>query len=117
MKIFKENKGIMISGCLLVLLAVCFTSLISYRYSYDGNISLMTGYLGWVIIRFCLSVGAFVLAYKYGRKVILKYGWAFIVLGIATALYSIVRDIYVLGIDIKPLTNTLTALGLASYFI
>lgn len=116
MKLFKENKGIMISGCLLILLSLCFTSLISYRYSYDGNISLMTGYFGRVIIKFCLSVGSFVLAYKYGRKVTLKYGWTFIVLGIATALCSIDRDSYVLGIDIKPLTNTLTALGLASHF-
>lgn len=116
MKLFKENKGIMISGCLLILLSLCFTSLISYRHSYDGNISLMTGYFGRVIIKLCLSVGSFVLAYKYGRKVTLKYGWTFIALGIATALCSIDMDIYVLGVDFEPFTNTLTALGLASHF-
>lgn len=118
MKLFKENKGIMISGCLLVLLAVCFTSLISYRYSYNGDISLMTGYFGRVIIRLCLSVGAFILAYKYGKKVMPKYGWLFIPIGIAVALFSNDGYIYLFdyGIDIAPLTNTLAVLGLALYF-
>lgn len=118
MKIFKENKGIMLSGCLLILLSLCFTSLIGYRYLYDGNISLMTGYFGRVIIRLCLSVGAFALAYKYGKNVMLKYGCLFIPVGIAAALYSTGRDIHIwgYGLDISPLTNTLAVVGLALYF-
>lgn len=118
MKIFKENKGIMLSACLLILLSICFTSLIDYRYSYDGDISLMTGYFERMIIRICLSVGAFVLAYKHGKKIIPKYGWLFIPIGIAIAAFSDDGYIYLFdcGIDIAPLTNTLFVLELALYF-
>lgn len=118
MEIFKENKGIMISGFLLILLSACFSSLIGYSYSYNGNISLMTGYFGTVIIRFFLSVDVFILAFKYGRKVILKYGWLFILIGIAAASVSTDGYVYLFncGIDIEPLTSALTVLGAASYF-
>lgn len=118
MKIFKENKGIIISGCLLILLSVCFSTLISYRYSYNGDISSMTGYFVQIIIRLCLSVSAFVLAYKYGKNVILKYGWTFVLVGITVSLYLLKWDICIFDyrINIAPLTNTLAILGLASYF-
>lgn len=114
MKIFKENKGIMISGCLLVLLSACC----GCNWFYNGETTFIIAYGIRMTVRIVVGIGTFIFSFKYGRKVILKYGWLFIPIGIAAALYSISRDIRILGygINIVPLTNILAVVGLASYF-
>lgn len=111
MKVFKENKGIMISGCLLVLLSVCFMLMISCELYYDGNIALMSGYFIRTAFRLCVSAAVFALAYRYGEKFALEYGRVLIPIGIAAALLKARWSI-----DILPLTNTFAVLGFAVYF-
>ena len=119
MKMLKDNKGIIISGILLILLSVCFTAIINFKHFYDGNISEMIAYFIRTIARLGVSVGVFALAYKYGRGFVLKYGWIFVSVGIIFSSIADVQDcIDVLGcgIEIVTLTNTLAVLGLATYF-
>ena len=72
---FQKNKGIIISGIILVLLSISFTAAINFRFFYSGNISELVAYFIRGILRLAISTGAFALAYKYGRGFVLKYGW------------------------------------------
>lgn len=119
MKIFKENKGIIISTILLVLLSVGFTAVINFNHYYDGNAAEMAAYFIKTIVSLGICTGVFTLAYKYGRDFVLKYGWIFVPAGII--LFSFVDaqgyiDIFGYSIEIVTLTSTLSFLGLATYF-
>ena len=85
----KKNKGIVISGIILVLLSISFAAAIYFRFFYSGNISELVAYFIRGILRLAISTATFVFAYKYGRGFVLKYGWVFIPVGILfSALYE-----------------------------
>ena len=115
----EKNKGIIISGFLLILLSVCFTAIINFDHFYDENVSEIIGYFIRIILRLGTSTLAFILAYKYGKSFVLKYGWVFIPVGI---LFSVLYkgggyiDVFSYSIELAPLTNTLAILGFATYF-
>jgi len=115
----EKNKGIIISGFLLILLSVCFTAIINFDHFYDGNVSEIIGYFIRIIFRLGTSTLAFILAYKYGKSFVLKYGWVFIPVGI---LFSVLYkgggyiDVFSYSIELAPLTNTLAIVGFATYF-
>ena len=118
-EVIKKNKCIVISGLLLILLSVGFTAVINFNHFYDGKISEITGYFIRTVIRIGISTVAFVLAYKYGRGFVLKYGWTFIPIGILfSALYSGggYIDVFNYSIELASLTNTLAIVGFATYF-
>jgi len=119
MKFLKENKGIIISGILLILLSIGFTSVLNFTHFYDGNISEITEYFIKTVTRLGISTVAFVLAYKYGRKFVLQYGWLFVPIGIIFSSIADVQgciDVFGYSIEIVTLSNTLAILGLATYF-
>ena len=115
----RKNKGIVVSGLLLILLSVVFTSAISLKFFYDGNMSEITGYFVRTIFRLGISVGAFAFAYKYGRGFVMKYGWIFIPVGILfSSLYESggYINVFNYSIELASLTNTLAYVGFAIYF-
>ena len=119
MKMLKENKGIIISGILLILLSVCFTVIINFNHFYDGNTSKIIVSFIRTIARLGISVGVFALAYKYGRGFVLKYSWIFAPVGIIFSSIADVQgciDAFGYSIEIVTLTNTLAVLGFATYF-
>ena len=81
----KENKGIVISGILIVLLSVCFDALIDFSHFYNGNASEIAGYIIKTMILLGAGAAAFAFAYKYGRSFVLKYGWIFIPAGLLSS--------------------------------
>ena len=115
----EKNKGIIISGFLLILFSVCFTAIINFVHFYDGNVSEIIGYFIRIIFRLGTSTLAFILAYKYGKSFVLRYGWVFIPVGI---LFSVLYkgggyiDVFSYSIELAPLTNTLAIVGFATYF-
>ena len=115
----KENKGIIISGILLILFSDCFDAIINFNHFYDGNISEMIAYFIRTIARLSISAVVFALAYKYGRGFVLKYGLVFVPIGIVLSLIADPQgciDVFGYGIEIVTLTNTLAVLWLATYF-
>ena len=119
MNLLKENKGIVISGIILVLLSVSFTGAINFSHFHSGSISELVVYFIRVILRIGISIGVFAFAYKYGREFVLKYGWIFIPIGIGVSTLCEgggYINIFNYGIELAPLTNTLAIVGFASYF-
>ena len=119
MRMIEKNKGIIISGFLLILLSVCFTAIINFTHFYDGSISEITRYFIRIIFRLGISTVAFILAYKYGKSFTLKYGWIFIPVGIlVSVLYNGggYIEVFNCSIELASLTNTLAIVGFASYF-